>query len=176
MTIDNILKFMQRVDALAFVSWGGLVWTIVGTLLGAWALYVTYMQARQAKDAAIDAKKASAKAVHSFQLRLNLSAIGAAVVQIEAIKELVNEKDFRAARISFHAIRRSVADVLEVVPSGQDEKLNIEKSIRTIIKQLDSASFGEHSPKISVRALSAVSAFLSKAESDLKYRFNEDEK
>jgi hypothetical protein len=163
------LSFWLQQDVLAYVSWAALFVTVVGGIAGVVGLFLTYQQARNAKIAALDAKEAAMLAVQKLQSKLNLAGVASAIMQIESIKELVDQAEFRAARISFHAIRRPISDLLRISIDAQAEKLNLEKAMRTVNKQLDGSFSGKCNPALTVRALSGVSHFLLKVETDLKF-------
>ena len=94
--------WMLEVGVLGWVSW-------VGTVVGLIGLLLTYLQAREAKRAAIGARKAVAE----FATRSTLPDISYAYAQLDVLKTLVWSGEMGSARLLFGSLKRSLVLILQ---------------------------------------------------------------
>lgn len=144
------------------------------TLVG---LIATYRQARAAKNASLDAKAYTHRAIDKLRLRnltINLSAIAP---QIDLVKEHVNSDNLAAARTSFSSCSRIIRDVcynLEIkFPFGEhDNDDGLDLILKEISSMLDLPSLNANKKATLLQKLRTISEKILSEEA--KRRWTDD--
>ena len=147
---------------------GSVTW--IGTILGLVGLTLTYIQAKRAKDFAIQTKHA----IYNLEGRLNASNLGFASSQLEVLIRLANTTNIDAAQSVFLGVKRVTADLFEYLlirNKFQEEIIIAKRNISAIDKQLDLLALEDvsYNPGVLVKSVRGLSNFILKRESEIRH-------
>lgn len=147
-------------EIIAIGSWAGLVVTLVGAVLGGFAI----RQASGAKSAAQAARDATEKTSRQIQKHISISDASAASIESNEIKHHIQNNNVVAARIVFSGYKVRVIRCVEAALRPDDPgRVDIERNLNRIEFQLDEANRGaQFKVEILNRALNAMHTWLIK--------------
>lgn len=147
-------------EIIAIGSWAGLVVTLVGAVLGGFAIW----QASGAKSAAQAARDATEKTSRQIQKHISISDASAASIESNEIKHHIQNNNVVAARIVFSGYKVRVIRCVEAALRPDDPgRVDIERNLKRIEFQLDEANRGtQFNVETLNKALNAMHTWLVK--------------
>lgn len=153
------MPFQQVFDVLLGSTATGVV-TWLGTLAGLFGIYLTYQQARAARQSA----EAARAAVRDFQTKISLNNVGYIASQLHLLADLIRSDNLVAAQIVFRFVKKGLYEIFYSMSAKDELKSKVataKHALSTVEKQIELGARRAASYKadVAIRAVNGLSDF-----------------